>query len=267
MKSRTKLFAAGWLSGVMMAASALAGTNEQTHVAVYGVAQNFQWKEFGEDGARLLKESGPLFGVGASLDIPFSFGPHLECSGDLLYGVVDYDGQRQDGVPAKTDTEYSWLRGEANLSLPLRCGNVPSVKPFAGIGGQFWNRNLEDTDNSSGYEEGWGTVYAQIGMGAAVPLRPSFTVFGSAAFRQPLANSVIYDFSRFGGDSAVEVEPGRKPTLRAEAGFTAGVFRLTAYYEQLRFSQSDLEYAGDDVFVLQPKSEADILGLTAGLTF
>jgi hypothetical protein len=45
------------------------------------------------------------------------------------------------------------------------------------------------------------------------------------------------------------------------------MLRLTAYYEQLRFSESDRAYLGYDLYVLQPESEADVFGLTAGVTF
>jgi hypothetical protein len=211
MRRTTLLLATSLLPAMLLAHAAAAGTNAPARASVYGVVQHLQWQEFSTEAGRLLEETGPLFGIGASLDIPFIRGTHLECAGDILFGVIDYDGQRQDGVPVKTDTEYAWVRGEANLTLPVPTSRGPTVKPFAGAGAQFWNRNLKDTDNSSGYEENWGTFHAQIGMGAAAAVRPGLMVFGSAAIRLPLWNTVSYDFSRWGGSSDVQVRPGRNP--------------------------------------------------------
>lgn len=250
----------------LLAAHAPAGTNTSLRAAVYGLAQDFRWEEFAE-GNRLLEETGSLFGIGASLQVPFQSGPRVDCAGDVLYGDVDYDGARQDGMPVQSDTSYSWLRGEVNLALPLEAAPWLVVSPYGGIGAQVWDRKLQDTEISFGYRESWWTLYGQLGAELQVPLAPRRALFGRAALRLPIDNTVSYDLGRFGGSSDVDAEPGKELTWRAEAGFQGGLLRMTVYLEQLEFSPSDPEDAGDGYFVYQPRSEARMMGLTLGAAF
>jgi len=71
---------------------------------------------------------------------------------------------------------------------------------------------------------------------------------------------------------AITLKPGNKPSLFAEAGVRLDRFKVSAFYDSMRFKQSptvviyDPYYAGY-VGYYQPKSESDMIGLKIGATF
>ena len=88
--------------------------------AVNAGVESFRWKEF-SGGQRLLSESGPRLAVGLMLDHLLSAeqtNPYaLEAR--VYLGVIDYDGQTQEGVPAQTDVDYFGVSAEAMGGLRL----------------------------------------------------------------------------------------------------------------------------------------------------
>ena len=76
--------------------------------------ESFRWKEF-SGGQRLLSETGPRLTVGIMLDHLLQGDQTNPYSAEarVYLGVVDYDGQTQDGVPAQTDVDYFGVRHRA----------------------------------------------------------------------------------------------------------------------------------------------------------
>ena len=75
----------------------------ETRYVLYGSYQDFKWtEEIG--GEQLLEESGSLPGIGYLAD-----GHDKRVRVEFLLGEVDYDGQTQDGTPAKSKTNYTML--------------------------------------------------------------------------------------------------------------------------------------------------------------
>ena len=249
------------------AASQSASTSNPLRASLYGHVENFEWKEFDDDGSRILKESGPLFGIGGSLDFDTRKGIHLEGLGDAFFGRVDYDGATQAGDPLTSETEYAGLLAEANVVVPLNIGPSFTVSPYGGAGGRMWRRELEDSGEASGYVEYWSTFYGTLGIRAAARISAKAELYGKAAVKMPFYNQVSYDFSNIGGPDDVEVEPGKKAGPYAEIGVTIGNFMLAGFYEQMKFDKSDQAEIGDDIIVWQPESEATIFGVRAGVTF
>jgi opacity protein-like surface antigen len=248
------------------AANTITATNKRFQVSLDGHVENFEWKEFDDDGSQFLKESGPLAGVGGLLDVDTGIGFHLQGIGEVFFGRIDYDGATQAGKPVDSKTKYSGFLAEADLMVPLKVTPRFYLKPYAGGGGRIWQREIEDSGEARGYEEYWSTIHGILGIGAAVKARPDTEWFGKAAVKMPIDNRVTYDFSDLGGPDDTQVEPGKKASSYFEAGIRFKNVTVAGYYEQMKFSKSDTADA-DGVLVFQPESEAKIIGLRAGVVF
>ena len=234
---------------------------------VYGHADYFEWKEYDNDDDQLLKESGPLFGFGGSANIRVLTYMKVKGNIDLFGGQVDYDGaiQYADGhtEPHKSHTTYYGGEGNATVGLLIPMGNRVDGGPYGGIGARLWQRQLA---GEYGYDEDWTTVYGQAGFDIIVYATPRFNLFADASLRYPFYNNVRYDMSNVNGPDDLEAEPGKEMTLYAETGFSYALFTMSIFYEPLRFKKSDEEHRGYMRY-WQPKSEASIVGLKAGMTF
>jgi hypothetical protein len=234
--------------------------------ALYGQIENFEWKE-SDDGDQLLKESGPLAGIGANADIDSRSGFHLEGLSEVLLGRVDYDGATQSGIPVDSETKYLMFLAQADILIPLNVTSSFVIGPYAGAGARLWRREIEDEGDALGYVEDWSSYYGMIGIRATAKVTRPIELFGRIAVKMPFYNRVQYDFSNLGGPDDVDVEPGEEASPYIEAGVTIGHFTLAGFYEEMKFSESDKTDIGSDIQVWQPESEATMFGLRAGLTF
>src|SRR6266571_3160950 len=139
------------LAGVLASAPKFANAGGLEEFYIYPFVEGFVWKEFDTTGKQLVKETGPLYGVGAAASINlYNKTLLLKVKGDVFGGVVDYDGNNQliSGttitlVPLKTDVTYVGTRLESDLGW--RFGNESaSVEPFAGLGFRWWQRDIKD---------------------------------------------------------------------------------------------------------------------------
>jgi hypothetical protein len=117
------------------------GSNE---FDVYLKGESFTWKEFDDRGDQLLKESGPVFGVGGSAkwDIKSLF---IKLKGELFGGTVNYDGQTQSGLPVETDTDYLGGVIEGNLGWKFIIAESSSIEPFIGPAARYWDRRIRSS--------------------------------------------------------------------------------------------------------------------------
>lgn len=245
---------------------------------VYAHVGSFVWKEF--DGTtQLLKESGPLYGVGFTFhgDIgdesaALTLTPRIE----LFGGSVDYDGQTQDGVPVASDTGYFGFKLEFDIGGKF--GSGFSVEPFAGLGIRDWWRNIDDSIDITGrpvfgYTENWDMIYGRLGLRGGIDFTRDSRIFFEAVARIPLYNentAYLSDVAYYYDD--VTMEPGKVVTLFAELGFKVHVFKMSAFYEAMRFSESKHVFKYnvffDDIMESwQPRSEADMIGVRIGAAF
>jgi len=230
---------------------------------LYPSLQYFSWEEF-YGGARLLKEEGPLFGIGggALFDL-YRKGLILKLNGEIFGGEVHYRGQTQSKQPLKTDVTYFGSKLESDLgwriSLP-----VGSVEPFAGIGYRWWLRFLE---GQGGYTEWWQTVYTKLGLRGEIPAGSDLTLFAEAGGKYPFLNRNTVDFSDIG---TITVKPTSRWSVFAEIGARYGSFRPAIFYEGFRYGESPkvpIVVGGVDRFLFQPESSSDIIGINLGWAF
>ena len=249
---------------------------------LYPSLQYFSWEEY-NGGSRLLKEEGPLFGVGGGgrLDL-YRKSLMLQVNGEMFGGDVHYRGQTQpDSNPAiserplTTSVIYFGTKLESDIGwrMPLAAG---SVEPFAGIGYRWWLRSLQnsttlDTNGNSfavgGSNEWWHIVYTKVGLRGNVTVTSDFKLFAGAEGRYPFLNRNIADFP---GVGAVTVKPDPRWSLFAELGARYGRFRPSLFYEGLRLGQSPgvpIVVNGEHKTLFQPKSDSDIVGINFGWAF
>jgi len=234
---------------------------------LYFVAESFTWKEF-LGNETLLKESGPLYGfgfsgkVGGDISQPLAF--HYKVEGFI--GYINYDGQTQTGIPITSDTRYFGFKTELGGGWNIFAGESGfSFEPFAGLGHRWWLRDITDSSSGigSGYEEVWRSYYGRLGIRGEKESSDRFKIFIEAAVIIPFyTENRVYlnDFSL----EDVKVEPGNETSFWAEAGLKFKKFRLSVFYEGLRFSESDKV---GPFRIFQPESEADIFGANIGFTF
>jgi len=239
---------------------------------VYAHVESFEWKET-LNGEQFMKETGPLYGLGADVAVRLSRRFAVEGNLDFFYGDVDYDGaiQSEDGssTPYKTSTEYAGGQIELDLAFKQNLNKYCYLKPYAGLGLRAWQRNLDTKFASSmgqyGYTENWLTTYGILGLGGGVTLSAKTELFAKAQVKLPIYNRQEIDFSNLGGPSDITLEPGRRTSYSAEAGVTVHWFFASVFYETLKFSQSAPDTETGNFF--QPDSEETIVGVKAGYAF
>lgn len=234
---------------------------------LYFIVESFTWEE-SLDGETLLEESGLLYGLaftakgGGDIYMPLTF----KFKGEGFLGTVDYDGQTQEGTPLTTDTDYVGFKAEIDGGWKLFVGeNGSSFEPFMGLGGKWWNRDIQSTGSAFGIEENWSSYYGRLGIRGENVNSNQLKLFIELAAILPFKNENEVDLSSF-GIGQVTVEPGNETSFWAEAGIKFRQLRLSIFYEGLRFSESDPEGLGP-FLIFQPESEADIYGANIGVAF
>ncbi len=236
-----------------------------TAAEIYVGCEHFRWTETDTAGNRLLTENGPLYSIGT--DATHALGKSAELDGRVegFLGEVDYDGHTQDGSPLFTTTQYYGLAGDLDARLPFSIAENFRLSPLAGVGARGWLRQLDNSPrDSTGYDEAWLTTFLRTGLRAAYAPREDAEFFAEAALRLPVYNTVHYSFNFDGSSEDVAVEPGCELTFAAEAGAKFHGTRVSAFYEQLKFSRSNTAtISGFDVS--QPDSDGSIIGLRIGI--
>jgi len=244
-------------------------TIKRYDVRLYGLVESFDWRETVK-GQELVKETGPLFGLGGDVGLGITETVWIEFNGEFFLGDVDYDGflQGPQGLtPAKSKTSYVGVKGSADLALKIPITQDVYVKPYAGIGVRAWRRDLDKSLSDSevgeyGYTETWASVYGLLGVGAGVRLHQDCEIFGNFAVKLPVYNQERVDLSANGGPSDIELKPGKEVSICAEGGLNYKWLTASVFAETLKFSQSDVVDGG-----YQPDSKATIVGAKLGLHF
>lgn len=247
----------------------------QGDMEVYGLMESFTWREF-DGGVQILKESGPRFGVGFAYAHEFpnhmTVKPRIELNG----GSVDYDGQTQAGVPASTTTNYFGFKFELDLGGKVRMWPGAVFEPFGGFGFRSWFRDIEDTvaadgTPATGYTEDWTTFYGRLGFRGEQELGQMNKLFLEAGVKLPIHTENYIDDENVSYED-ITLEPGNKPSFFAEAGVKLQNFKISAFYDSMRFKTSPTVVVYDPfvsgyVAYQQPRSDADMYGLRIGGSF
>lgn len=247
---------------------------------VYAVFESFIWREFDDDGSRLLKESGPIFGLGFSYWKEFADHVTLKPTAEIFGGTVDYDGQAcsidpvthvQTCLPATTDVDYFGFKFQGEAGRRFRSEHNSFIEPFGGLGLRYWLRDIndgiaEDGSPTAGYMEEWITLQARLGVRGGVDISSKKQAFAEAGVQLPIYNRNTAYLSDVGLGSDVRMNPGRQVSFFAETGIKIDRFKGSLFYDSLRFSKSSPVISGSFIY-WQPKSTMDVYGIKAGLVF
>jgi hypothetical protein len=264
-----------FIVGISLFCAHFPGIAQADESDLYASVASFTWKEFDDSGSQVVRESGPLFGVGyiyrsVSPD-NITFQPAVEIFG----GGVDYDGtaqilSNQTITAAKSTTDYFGIHLKAEAGSIMHLSEDSLLEPFLGLGFSAWSRKinnarLADGTTASGYEEKWKTLHLRLGLRGQVEGTNKSRFFAEAGLKLPVytENSVN-----------VTLHPGNEMSYFGEAGYRAGSFNIRVFYDGMRFSRSDdvqstVYFNGSyhTVAYYQPRSTADLYGLKLGISF
>jgi hypothetical protein len=212
---------------------------------VYGSVAGYNWRESGAPFG-MAKESGPIYGLGvmARLAPPAPNIFTVTARAEGFGGELDYEDLTVIGR-----SDISGARLEGDLGMKLRLPSL-SLEPFAGIGYRWWERRYVFGD------EQWQNVYGRIGLRLEqhLPMSP-VRIFAEGGAKIPISNRASFD----DGFSTVSANPGKRTSAFAEAGVRITTFKISGFYEGMRFGASDNGAFGDIA--------ADIVGVRVGLSF
>ncbi|HUI67743.1 MAG TPA: hypothetical protein VL087_06005 [Nitrospirota bacterium] len=259
---------------------------EISHVSVaaaegfylYGVAESFTWKEFDDSGARVVKESGPLFGIGIAYSHEFEDQLTFTPKGEIFFGSVDYDGQTQTGEPLTTTVGYFGLTLDGDIGRKFKVSQSFSLEPFGGLGLRWWLRDIKNGTTSTGaisqgYMEGWTTLYGRLGVRGGIDVSKQTMMFFEGGVKLPFYNENTAYWSNIGGQD-LTFHPGKQSSPFAEIGMKVNRVKASLFYDSMRFTKSnvitDVITTSEAVIIhqyWQPKSTADIYGVKIGASF
>ena len=225
--------------------------------------QDYKWAEYSEDGSKLLEETGFRY------TLAFDFESLNKYVGwrngvNLFLGQVDYKGQTWSELPVKTDVLYIGTKIYLDAVPNYRFDSGLLLKVFSGIGGEWWFRDLDDTqtkagDPVSGSEEWWWCVYGRLGTGVEYSILKDLDIFTEVGVKIPItarnnANLYIKDAPR------ARLEPNQDISAFGDIGIRWKHLAVKFAYDSLRFDRSDKVTSGT-LELFQPKSKADIYSL------
>lgn len=239
---------------------------------IYGSFQRMTWKEFDEAGTQILKESGPLAGIGGFLRYQDDGSRIiLRVQGEFFGGRTDYEGAEPSGSALRTDVKYFGSEWMGDAGLEIKAGDRMKLVPFGGGGVRWWIRSFDQSYSADGtlkkdYAEFWTSAFIKAGLRFEVTASEASpgALFVESALRIPLHTQVA---NLSGEDYDPEVNPRSAPSLYAEAGIRIGKLRSSVFYEGLRFYRSKKQTDALGFVHYQPKSQADIVGIRLGYVF
>ncbi len=222
--------------------------------------QDYKWKEYADDGNKLLEETGNLYGLTCDFE---STKKNLGWrSGiNLFLGEVDYNGRTWTDIPVTTDVLYAGTKLFIDAVPGYRFDSGLWLKSFAGLGGEFWLRDLDDTktpggDPVNGGREWWGCIYGRMGLGAEYPVAEEVVIFAEGGIKLPIYARNEVDFY-VSGSSSAGLEPEQDFSGFGHIGLRWKQWGAKVSYDSLRFDRSDAVSSG--LFNLyQPESQADV---------
>jgi len=276
--NHASLIAALCLTLSMALPTFAAGESRISEFYVAPTFNYFTWKETGFLGEQLVKETGPLFGVGSGIRtvlVRGNSGQSLTLSGklDIYGGVVNYDGRTQSpsNLPVSTDVNYFGTRAGCNVGWGLPVGSS-TVGPFAGFQYRFWMRDLNVSTTVDGKgnpvpvggtTEYWDDLTTRLGIGwYDIRIATDWSLFAEGGAQYPFYTSNSVDT----GYGTVTSEPQGQWSAFAEAGVRYKRLRLAVTFEEQRYSRSPSVLAWPYYFY-QPASTAEYLGFSVGYCF
>jgi hypothetical protein len=232
--------------------------------ADFGVQlQDYKWKEYADDGKQLLDETGNRYALTCDI-ASIKKKPGWRSGINFFWGEVDYNGRTWTDIPVTTDVWYAGTKLYVDAVPGYRFDSGLWLKAFAGLGGEFWLRDLDDTktpagDPVNGAREWWGCIYGRAGLGAEYPVAKEMVAFAEGGIKLPIYARNEANFLVSGNPSA-GLEPEQDFSGFGNIGLRWKQWGAKVSFDSLRFDRSDAVSSGM-YNLYQPKSESDVYSL------
>jgi hypothetical protein len=225
--------------------------------------QDYKWKEYADNGNQLLAETGNFYGLTCDLESTKNI-VGWRSGMNLFFGEVDYSGRTWTDIPVTTDVLYVGTKLYVDAVPGFRFDSGLWLKAFAGLGGEFWLRDLDDTktadgDSVNGAREWWGCLYGRMGLGVEYPVAEEVVIFAEGGVKLPIYARNEANFFVSGSPSA-GLEPEMDFSGFGNVGLRWKQWGAKVSYDALRFDRSDVVSSGM-VSLYQPESQADVYSI------
>lgn len=236
-------------------------------LSLYGKTGYFSLTET-IDGHRYVRESGFIYGIGATYSMGFA--KYFTAKGTVegFYGKPDYQGIKiPELTEIKSDTTYLGTKEEVALAARTVFGRFV-VGPTLGFGHKWFDRSRSD--------ELWSYFYVKGGAVAECNFE-SFKVITEAGVMNQLDTTINVDWSGLGYGKFTS-KPKGKINPYAEIRVVGKKWFAALFFEQANWGKSDgtsIQKQSTTVngvvlingLVSQPDTKSSIIGLSAGYNF
>ena len=255
---------------MLLTASAHSHADWDTSIQLSPGIIHFDYTEFSTLGNTLNNEQGWLPGVALSLSARHDSGWGIKGTVTGYQGVVDYDGQTQQGDSHVTRTDTRFTRAGLELSR----ATLPTLELVAGYTSHEWIRDIRDNGDVFGLLEEYS--WDEYALGARLNLySTSSNRLDIEASYLTIRNSTIFvDLTRADyGSTTLDIGDGSggriagRLTRRAGSNIRTG---FTLVYEVWDFARSNTratQGGSTSLLVTEPRSETRNLSLSADITY
>lgn len=231
------------------------------------------YKEFDDSGVLLDREDGVIPGF-----VLRHKSKKNNIFTDLSYSYhssdVEYDGQTQSGIPAKTRSDAHIYEFQFKIGKELDNKNQNTFDIYAGLGYRFWQRNIRSTFIASGiYEEYDWSYYI---LGTRIPLfgtyRNNLTM--DIQYTAMIDADIFVELSDFGADDlslALGKEDGYRLSLPWRIqNSNRSIWIIEPYYESWDIGKSEIKPITingipTNFIIWEPRSETRNVGINIQL--
>ena len=233
----------------------------------------FDYREFDTDGSLLDKETGPLPGLAARWQLAGARW-FLAAEGEWVPGLVEYDGQTQNGIPVRTDTRTFLF--DARLLGGRAFGDGNRFRLFGGLGYHDWYRDIQpgtavDGSPVAGLLEVYQWAYLLAGGELRIWHSGRHEVHLEGRYRQMLFGTMAVDFKGYQGyddaDVVLATEDGLRLALRWRWELGPGqALVFEPHYATWNLGRSNLAAvirngASTGILILEPRSQTRKVGM------
>jgi hypothetical protein len=244
---------------VLLGAAALLPSIARAELTLSAEAAYLKWKEVTDP---VVKETGPLYGLGLAYTQNRDTGALFAYRGKLWGGKVDYEGATLfGGTPINSTTSYTGLGNE--LQARWRKPGKPDgyLDGVLGAGLDLWRRSL-----SSVQKEDYAIAYLRLGVESGTD---DFSKWGvSVGFKYPVWTYENAHLDEIGFDSNPILHPGRELSPYGSLGYRlTPKLKFVAFYDGFRFSKSSPVQVNEvaqglgPTTLVQPASSMSIFGI------
>jgi hypothetical protein len=186
----------------------------------------------------------------------------IRAEGRFAFGQVDYEGQTWGGTPVTQDNIDDFAMEGRLLLGPEWLGEDILNTLYAGIGYRYLND--DSSSDPGGYERESNYYYIPIGYEVNTNIRAGWSLAGKVEFDYfiwGLQRTHLSDVGLLDVDNHQDGGHGYRASLKLQKRSKDAVFVIEPFIRYWDIDDSDVEYAGYDIYVLEPANETTEYGV------